>query len=394
MKKKFVALALNCLSAVTWAQSPSVSGPATAPDQDARRIESEAQSRQRAATASTVTLYGLLDTGIEHVTNVASIGGLTRMPSLTGTLPSRWGMRGTEDLGNGLRGIFVLESGFALDSGTSAQGGRLFGRQAFVGLSGAWGTLTLGRQYTMLFWSLLDADVMGPNVYGSASLDAYIANARADNSLVYRGTFSGVTVGASYSFGRDAVNAGPSPAGTNCAGESGTDSKACKQWSALLKYDTPVWGAAMAVDEMRGGAGAFGGLTSSSLKDQRISVNGYVKVAGAQLSGGLIRRDNDGSPALRRSDLWYVGAAYPVTPAFTLDAEVFRLDYKASPNKATLSALRGTYSLSKRTALYGTLGHISNDGSLALSVSGGAPGSNPSPGAGQNGVMLGMRHSF
>ena len=390
--RSIAASAAYIVVAAAWAQSPSVSGPSTAPDQDARRVESEAQSRARAAASSTVTLYGLVDSGVEYVKG--SSGHVWRMPSLTGSLPSRWGVRGIEDLGGGLRGIFVLESGFGSDTGNLNQGGRSFGRQSFVGFSGGWGTFTLGRQYTMLFWSLLDADVLGPNVYGSGSLDSYIPNARADNSLVYRGTFGGLTVGASYSLGRDVVNAGPSPAGTNCPGEGAPDSKACREWSVLAKYDTPRWGAAFAVDEIRGGPGAFGGLVSSARKDRRISANGYVKLGEGQVSAGLIRRDNEGSLTTPRSDLWYIGASYPVLSVVTLDAQVFRLAYENSRNKATLAAVRATYHLSKRTAVYGTVGHISNGGNLALSVSSGAVGIAPRPGGSQNGVMVGVRHSF
>jgi predicted porin len=64
--------------------------------------------------------------------------GATRVPSLTGSLPSRLGFRGTEDLGNGLAAVFTLESGYNQDVGTLGQGGRLFGRQAWVGLRGNW----------------------------------------------------------------------------------------------------------------------------------------------------------------------------------------------------------------------------------------------------------------
>ena len=166
-----------------------------------------------------VTLFGIIDTGVEYVTDVGSAGqGLWRVPTQTGTVASRVGVRGSENLGGGLRAEFVIENGFAPDMGTAAQGGRLFGRQAWVGLSGPWGTVSLGRQYTMLFWSLLDADLLGPNMYSSGSLDSYIPNARADNAIAYRGKFGGLTLGATWSFGRDAVNAGPSPGGTNCAG--------------------------------------------------------------------------------------------------------------------------------------------------------------------------------
>ena len=95
-----------------------------------------------------------------------------------------------------------------------------------------------------------------------------------------------------------------------------------------------------------------------------------------------------------RSDLWYLGAAYNLTPAFMLDGQLHQLRFKDSDNKATLLGLRGTYSFSKRTAVYATVGHIRNDGSLALSVSGGAPGANPLAGESQTGVMIGMRHAF
>src|SRR5437762_2042426 len=185
-----------------------------------------------ASAQSSVTLYGVIDTGVEYVSNVGANGhGLVRMPNLTATVPSRWGIRGSEDLGGGLKSIFVLESGFSPDSGSSNQGGRLFGRQALVGLTNQYGQLSFGRQYTMLFWATLDSDILGPNVYGSGSLDSYLPNTRADNAVSYKGTFGGFTVGATYSFGRDTVNAGPSPAGTNCAGENAADSKQCREWS-------------------------------------------------------------------------------------------------------------------------------------------------------------------
>jgi predicted porin len=65
---------------------------------------------------SNVTIYGLLDAGVEHLNNVGSSGShLTRMPTLTGTVPSRIGFRGTEDLGGGMRAVFTLEEGFGPD---------------------------------------------------------------------------------------------------------------------------------------------------------------------------------------------------------------------------------------------------------------------------------------
>lgn len=348
------------------------------------------------AQAQNVTIYGLLDQAVEHLNNVGAAGGsLTRLPGLASSFPSRLGFRGSEDLGDGLKAVFTLEMGLGVDAGTLNQGGRAWGRQAFVGLQGSWGTVSLGRQYSMLYWSQLDADILGPNNFGSGSLDSYLPNARVDNAIAYRGTFNGLTLGGTYSFGRDSVNAGPSPSGTNCAGENAADKSACRQWSAMAKYDTASWGAVAVVDEIRGGAGAFAGLTSSAMKDRRASLAGWMRFSPQiKLGAGLIDRRNDGSATTPKSQLWYVGGTYNLSSAWSADAEVFKLDYKNSANQATLYALRTTYQFSKRTAVYASAGHIANDGTLALGVSNGAAGGAPLAGTSQTGLALGLRHSF
>lgn len=95
---------------------------------------------------SSVTLYGLIDAGIAYTNNV---GGSGRVAMQSGNISgSRFGVRGAEDLGGGLKAVFVLENGFNVANGTLGQNNRMFGRQAFVGLSSnTFGTLTLGRQY-------------------------------------------------------------------------------------------------------------------------------------------------------------------------------------------------------------------------------------------------------
>jgi predicted porin len=351
-----------------------------------------AQSTQ--AAPSSVTLYGIVDVAVERINNVGVNGdSLTRVASLTGMLPSRVGLRGSEDLGGGLRAVFTLENGFAPDQGTSNQGGRLFGRQAWVGLARQWGQVAVGRQVTALFWSLLDADIMGPALYSSGSLDAYIPNARADNAVGYLGRFGGLTLGATYSFGRDAVNAGPGPAGTNCPGESPTDSKACREWSALLKYDSSTFGVAAAIDMLRGGPAAFAGLTRSDLTDTRVVFNGYAKFGPHKLAAGIVRRDNEGSLTTPRSDLLWLGGA-AVFGKVTLEAQVFKLDFKGSDNGALLPVVRGSYRFSRRTAVYATAANIDNKGASAFSVSGGGPGGLPVPGGSQTGIGAGILHSF
>ncbi|AXV84410.1 porin [Ralstonia solanacearum] len=347
------------------------------------------------ASAQSVTLYGVVDTGVEYVNHIGTAGSsVVRMPNLSGTVPSRWGLRGTEDLGGGTKALFTLESGFAPDTGTSNQGGRLFGRQAWVGLSNSsWGQLSFGRQYTMLFWATLDTDLLGPNAYGSSSLDNYLPNTRADNAIAYKGKFGGLTVGATYSFGRDTVNAGPSPSGTNCAGENPADSRACREWSAMLMYETSGWGVSAAYDSLRGGPGAFAGLTSSSLKDDRLALGGYALFSGAKVGLGWIARRNEALSA-SRSNLFYAGVAYDLTPALTLTGEAFYLKYRNSADKAWLGAVRASYALSKRSSVYATVGYIENGGNLALSVSSAATGASPAAGGNQLGAMVGVKHVF
>lgn len=343
------------------------------------------------AAAQSVTLYGVVDSGIEYVNNVGPAKhGVARLQGTTATTPSRWGLRGTEDLGSGLKSVFVLESGFGSDTGASTMGGRLFGRQAYVGLNSAWGQVAFGRQVTMLYWSYLDSDILGANIFGSASLDSYMTFGRADNAVSYKGTFGGLTVGAMYSFGRDSVNAGPSAAGTNCAGENPADARACREWSALVQYQTKSWGVAAAHDEIRGAPGAFAGLSRSSMTDKRSTINGYALFDRTKLGAGVIFRRNDGS-STPRSDLWYAGAAYDVTPAFTLAGQVYLLRYHDSGNKAWLGAVRGSYAFSRRTTVYGTVGYLDNKGQLAASVDG---QSAPPAGASQLGAMAGIKHTF
>ncbi|SAL68938.1 outer membrane protein, (porin) [Caballeronia choica] len=108
---------------------------------------------------SSVTLYGLIDAGITYTNSqLTSQGGRSNVQMTSGAVEgSRWGLRGAEDLGGGLKAIFTLENGFNVNNGTLAQNGREFGRQAFVGLSSVdFGAVTLGRQYDSMI------DFVGP----------------------------------------------------------------------------------------------------------------------------------------------------------------------------------------------------------------------------------------
>jgi predicted porin len=345
--------------------------------------------------ASSVTLYGVIDTGVEFVNKVGPQSTtITRMLNVSSSVPSRWGVQGSEDLGGGLKSVFVLESGFAPGAGTLNQGGRLFGRQAWVGLqSDKFGQVAFGRQYTMLLWATLNSEIFGPNVY--AGMDSYLANARADNALSYKGKFGGFTVGATYSFGRDATAAAvPSPSATNCPGQNAADIRECREWSAMVMYETNRWGVSLAYDSLRGGPGAFGGLTRSGLKDDRAVLSGYLMLDHGRIGAGVLARRNE-AIAAPRSNEYFAGVSYDIVPAFNLAAEAYYLEYRHSEDKAWVGVVRGTYLLSKRTSVYLMAGYIDNGGQLNLSVSGGSTGpSNPVAGGNQLGVTVGLKQIF
>lgn len=356
-----------------------------------------------ASAQSNITLYGIVDTGIEYVSHASVNGAVLRMPGVTGEFPSRWGLRGTEDLGGGLAAIFQLESGFNLRGGDLGQGARLFGRQAFVGVKGPYGTLSFGRQYTMTFYALLGSDILGPDIYGMGSFDAYVPNARTDNSITYQVGWQGLSFGAGYSFGRDAAGTGNSPGQGTCAGQVPGQSVQCRDWSVMLKYDANNFGVAASYEEQRGGTNAaanfFDGQPTSAFasrgdKDTRTTLGAYYKYGALKVGGGWLGRRVSTSAINTHSNLFYLGAAYSITPAWLVDGEVYRIVNSDHDTRGTMTTLRATYSLSVRTAVYAQAAYLFNSARAAYSVSGGGGGTTPPAGEGQAGVMLGMRHTF
>jgi predicted porin len=347
---------------------------------------------------SSVTLYGVIDTGIEYVTNVGpKESGSVHMPSLTASLPSLWGLRGKEDLGGGMSAVFVLESGFAPGQGSLNQGGRLFGRQSYVGLAGQWGTVTLGRQYSQIFWAAYTGDTLAPNLYAAADLDPYLTQPRVDNAITYTFTSSGLTAAATYSFGRDAVDS--APAG-GCAGQSPTDWRACKSMSAMLKYDAGRWGAAAAFDRNYGGGGTGSALPFSSQTDTRALIDGFVKFGNATFGAGFQHRINHGeqTPTVfdATSNYWWLGGTYLPRPDIALDAQLGRITVSSNDSGGSVIAARVMYFLSKSTSVYVTAGHVFNQRNANFSIDGGVvpPASTPLAGVGQTGAMVGIRHLF
>lgn len=343
-----------------------------------------------AKAQTSVQVYGLVDTGLVHVTNADAQGhSVTRMPSLTSTFPSRVGFRGTEDLGNGLQAFFVLENGLLMDTGAVSQGGRLFGRQALVGLKGAWGTLTLGRQQNMTYIATIKTDVLGPHLFSAGSIDGYLPNARSDNAIGYQGGFNGLVFGATWSFGRDGSAVG-GPAATNCPGEVPGNAKACRQYTGLLGYESRTWGLNTSYDRMYGNTGAAGGLVTSANTDTRTTVNGFLFLGTTKLGAGIIDRDTRAVNGRTESDLYYLGVSQPIG-TYTIDAQVARRDTKHSPSDVNMLVVRLTYALSKRSAVYTSVGRMENKGNSAVSLD---AGGTVAAGMSQNGVMAGLRHIF
>lgn len=336
------------------------------------------------------TVYGIVDTGVEYLTNTNSAGNaMFRMPSLTGSVPSRIGFKGSETLSSDLSALFVLETGIAPDSGSLGQGGRLFGRQSYVGLQTAYGSLTLGRQANMMFLSYMKADVMGPNIHGMSNMDAYLPNARSDNAIAYLGKFAELSIGASYSGGRDSASSG-GPSATNCAGEIAGNAVACRQVTALLAYDSARYGVASAYDKLYGGPNALAGLNNSHYFVERLSLNGYLWIDKTKVGAGWIQRKTQAAQA-STADLYYLGVSHPVAPQWTMDAQLSYLGVQHRADASTQLSARLSYQFSKRTTAYASFGHIVNQGAAAIAVSAGA---SVGTGMSQSSFMTGVRHSF
>lgn len=346
--------------------------------------------------------YGMIDVGAEVLNGtLADKNDTTAVRISNGIVTPHFGLIGNGELMQGLQGSFNLEGSFAPDNGTSGIGGRLFGRQAWVGLSGGFGTVRLGRQYTMVRTGWEDANPYGTGNQGLRLLDPRISNPRADNSITYLAKLGPVTAGVNYSGGWDAVNgnssnAGPAnSAGANCGGEVPDAKNQCKEWSVGAKYDGASWGVATAYERLHGGTSTtFGGLVAPDKTDSRAVLGGYVKLkGGTKLTAGWIGRDNQGS-ATPRSNLYWVESIVPLGGPWFVDGLLAQLKYDNSPNKANLLNLRARYELTKDTTLYLTAAFMDNNGTLALPATASTPAPTPKAGANQTSVIAGVRYKF
>lgn len=323
-----------------------------------------------ACAQSNVTVYGIVDIAVNHTDNGAASNSRTWSIDNGTQLPSRIGFKGSEDLGGGLSASFQLENGFDSSTGEMLQGKRIFGRQAWVGLNGSFGSLKLGRQWAPLFLALGEIDPFGVGMAGDASLmfgsGAYPL--RTDNTINYAlpaiGGFSGQV---SY-----------------IAGETAGSSSANRQYGLGLGYvDGPLNLQFGYLD-----ANTTVGLVSTDTK--------YAFVGGVYDFGAFRAHlgfaDNERASSIAGASLSdrnvLLGLSVPTGAAGLVMASYIRSEVRnVADADSTMLAIGYTHSLTKRTNVYTSYSRVSNDAGAAMNGAA-ANGNDPTL------FSVGMRHKF
>jgi predicted porin len=370
-----------------------------------------------AQAQSSVTLYGSVDGGLGYLHNVAAPDGSNSSSQFrftNGLLHgNRWGFRGSEDLGGGLQAIFLLENGFDLGTGVYNQGGREFGRQAFVGLtSTTMGSLTLGRQYDPnidLILPLTADGVYGKSFGTPGDVDNYDDTVRVNNSIKYTSpTYRGLVFEAMYGFG-------------GVAGSTGS----AQTYGAGVAYEQGPFAAAAAYYHANGGNTVVNGVrtwTSSSDSFFNSVINqGYASAKSISISRVGVRYAKDAlTVGVTYSNVQYAADAssvfartenFNLVTAFTqyqvTRAGAAALGYIFTKSSGDASATYNQvnvgydYSLSKLTELYALAAWQKASGTT-LNSSGKVIAANASIGSFDVGsgtdtqglVAIGIRHRF
>jgi predicted porin len=315
-----------------------------------------------AQAQSSVTLYGVVDGSLlytSHTLNTTTGQNAGHQFSFTdsGTSPSNFGLRGTEDLGGGLRAVFDLESGYSVASGQFGNSnGNMFGRQAWVGIDSKYGTLKAGLQFSPFFLSEYDTDPRGMSFFGSGLVsyvnNVYVTGLFNSNSITYTSPeIAGVQAAGMFAMGGTAGNF-----------------QAGRQYSASLRYHLgglTVTGALY--DGNAGGSAATTPIPST------------IEFVGRTL-GASYRFPNDltlsASYALYKvsgsfdNSVYSGGVSYFVLPYLDLNAGVYYTrDGNESANHSIMAATGAQFFLSKRTTLYGQFGYVNNRGHMDTGLS-------------------------
>ncbi|MFC4521460.1 porin [Cupriavidus pinatubonensis] len=370
--------------------------------------------------ATGVTLYGVIDGSVEYVNRAStlptataqSVGPLFRQPFAGGLSASRWGLRGTEDLGGGLQAMFVLESGFQADSGQvqSSTAGMLFSRVATVGLSNANNKITLGRQTTSITDGLVNFSPMRFAATYEPGIWEMGVNYRENNMVKYTGTYGPVQAVAHYSFGTGAA-AFALGSGTvlanGGAGETPGNWKDNTAWGASLMYLDERFGFGLAYDQWNPAV-----TTGSTGKIVKIGAGASYTTGPLKVMGGYRwnKADFANGNSLIRDGYWWAGVNYQATTALAVQLGYFYADIRETrAPTAAGSTGPGTnpvnpyqlnltldYNLSKRTDVYITTAWAHN-GALAFDSVYNAFAFGYAAAPGQKnmvGVTTGIRHVF
>ena len=306
-----------------------------------------------ASAQSSVTLYGVIDTnyGWARTTTKNFVAGTTIKTTTTGLNAaggnmsgSRWGLKGQEDLGNGLSAVFNVEAGFnSADGSTGVTGstGDGFNRRAVVGLKGGFGQVLLGRDYTPM------DDLLGGNGFQAIDLSTYNTAPSGDalytgraSGIHYSGNFSGVGVKAFVSYEREKV--------TN-NGATTKDDRA-EGYGLNLSYATGPFAIAGGVQQFKDKA-----VSGTIAKNTEYGVAASYDFTAAKVFAHYAGNDVDGTtPTMQQYSL---GVAVPFGAA-TLGAQYAY--NKQGDWKGHDVVLQGTYALSKRTDLYARAGRYNS----------------------------------
>lgn len=341
---------------------------------------------------SQVTIYGLVDMGFSYRSDnlVRGVGSKSAIDSGIGS-GSRLGFRGVEELGSGMKAGFVLEQGLFADRGIHAQGGRSYGRQAFLSLDGGFGTIRLGRQYTPQNILQAEFDPFEDGFVGRASnVYAQSLFGRMDNTLLYvTPSLGGLTLTAAYSTqgnGQENVdNDGDlrtwvlSPRYTNGPLDLAANYQRIKLHGVKGADTNKVWDLLAAYD--------FGVVRLSAMYGQ--NKDGYD-------SSRLIDPADPASAGYSwdKGRFWMIGLTAPVGGAGKLLASYTRakVDVDSSnTEKVSQWALGYTHNLSKRTDVYAVYADINNKGDSKWGTSTDATNGSDNY---QRGFNLGVRHRF
>ncbi|MDR1889137.1 MAG: porin [Zoogloeaceae bacterium] len=372
---------------------------------------------------SNVTIYGSVDVGFSHRgDNINShVGSQNAIDSgLSGD--SAIGFKGVEDLGNGVSALFVLEAGFSADDGEHTEDGKLFGKQAFLGLTGGFGTAIAGRLVAPRYSLLAAIDPFGDGTVGrfhNVFSDVVAADVdRVDNAVAYVSpSFSGFNVTGAYSTsalwqeGAGVPVAANTALGTALGLPTGTVVRAggvdndgdLRVYTILPRYTNGPLDIGLAYQQIKGKD------TAKDVKVKQWTLGGTYDFKVVKLSAYYDSyKDKDGfanlalNPYARTvfGDLKLKTFGLGVTVPFGKHAVLAsynqsKLKWDGDSGKAKQWALGYTYSLSKRTNFYAAYSDISNDdGSNDLNRFATTNDANNAGDGYQNGFQFGLKHNF